>query len=85
MSGSHGAGFGGSGELGNGQRQNFSAVPVPVAGNHSFVALNTIKDSYAVTCGVDIENRGWCWGTSVGWLCLMVGKCGLRDASLHRE
>ncbi|PRW58709.1 polynucleotide 5 -hydroxyl-kinase NOL9 [Chlorella sorokiniana] len=51
-------GRGDSGELGNGQRQN-SSVPVPVAGNHSFVALNANQE---VTCGVDSSGRGWCWG-----------------------
>lgn len=55
------AGRGDSGELGNGQRQN-ATVPVRVAGNHSFVALNTDRAAARVTCAVDSVGRGWCWG-----------------------
>lgn len=48
------------GGLGNG-RDEISAVPVPVAGEHVFVQIGT-RESHV--CALDDENRTWCWGNN---------------------
>ncbi len=48
------------GQLGyNATTGGFSATPVVVAGNHSFVALDAGRDH---TCGIDTGGAAYCWG-----------------------
>ncbi len=54
-------GDGWHGELGTGQSRARSAVPVPVAGGHRFVAISTGSTH---TCAVNAEGRAYCWGSN---------------------
>ncbi len=48
-----------SGQLGIGTITTGSAVPVKVAGGHSFKAVHSGGD---FTCGITTDDRGFCWG-----------------------
>lgn len=53
-------GLGLGGELGDGRRAD-SAVPIPVAGGHAFVALSGSLGGHA-TCALTSAGEAWCWG-----------------------
>ncbi|KAI7840642.1 hypothetical protein COHA_005663 [Chlorella ohadii] len=56
------AGNNGAGSLGAGLDAEASQTPVEAAGNHTFASLSC---GVYHTCGLDDENRAWCWGSSV--------------------
>lgn len=47
-----------AGMLGTNQT-NYTSTPVPVVGNHTFVALSVGEHR---TCALDAEGSAWCWG-----------------------
>ena len=56
------AGVGGNGQLGTGSEDS-SAVPVQVAGGHTFRAITCGRFH---SCALDEEGRSWCWGKAAG-------------------
>lgn len=52
-------GFNGVGELGTGQTGSATPTPVQVSGGHNFRQIATSRQ---VTCGVDLNDAGFCWG-----------------------
>lgn len=48
------------GELGLGYPSGWSAQPLPVSGNHSFVTIEAAGDH---TCGLLTDSTAYCWGT----------------------
>ena len=47
-----------AGMLGTDQT-NYTSTPVPVAGNHTFLALSVGE---VTVCALDPEGLAWCWG-----------------------
>lgn len=52
-------GWGGEGQLGTGKAEEDSPSPLKVAGNHTFVGLQSASRT---TCGIDVAGSAWCWG-----------------------
>ena len=51
-----------AGQLGSGDRPTGSPVPVPVSGDHEFVAIDS---GFAYNCAVDSDLLVWCWGSNL--------------------
>jgi len=63
----------GWGSLGAGSNAGYSAVPLAVAGNHSFVKLSAGADH---ACGVTAANATYCWGHN-DWGQFGIGNTGM--------
>ena len=53
----------GPGVLGDGQPRRTSAVPVPVGGGHSWLAIAVNR---TIACGVTVDGATLCWGDGAG-------------------